>query len=82
MQKHTKLLAHIAPEKAAAVAVEQEKLRHSKHNAMQKKLMDTYGDHYDSGILNRAARITDESIRKPTWKSAAKKQPCTDKEER
>ncbi len=82
LQKHTKLLARITLEKAAAVAVEQEKLRHSQQNAMQKKLMDTYGNHYDSSILNHAARITDESIRKHTREHAVKMQPCIGQEER
>ncbi len=49
---------------------------------MQKKLMDTYGNHYDSSILNHAARITDESIRKLTREPAVKMEPCLDKEER
>lgn len=82
LQKYKKLLARVAQENAATVAVEQEKLRHMQQDAMQKKIMDTYGNHYDSGILNHAIRITDESIRKHTRKSAVKMQHCMDNEDR
>ncbi len=82
LQKHMKLMARVAQENAAGVAAEQEKLQHMQQDAMQKKLIDTYGNNYDSGILNHAIRITDENIRKHTRKPAVKMQPCMDKEER
>lgn len=63
LQKHAKLLARVTQENAAPVAVEQEKLQHTQQDAMQKKLMDTYGSHHDRGILNHAIRIADEGIR-------------------
>lgn len=82
LQKHAKLLARVTQENAATVAIEQGKLRHMQHDTMQKKLMDTYGSHYDSGILNHAIRITNASIRKHTRKSAVKMQHCMDNEDR
>lgn len=82
LQKHAKLLARIIQENATPVAVEQEKLQHTQQDAMQKKLMDTYGNHYDSSILNHAIKITDESIRKRTRESHVKMQPYIGIEDR
>ncbi len=82
LQKHIKLLARVTPENIVDVTVEQEKLRLAQQDAIQEKLMDTYGDHYDSSIFNHAIRITDESIRKHTRKPAVKMQLCMDKQER
>ncbi len=82
LQKHMKLLDRVTQENAAAVAIDQEKSRYAQQDTMQKKLIDTYGDHYDSSILNHAVRITDESIRKHTREPVVKMRPCMDKEER
>ncbi len=82
LQKHTKLLARVVPENTVAVTAEQEKLQLVQQDAIQKKLIDTYGDRYDSSILNHAIRITGESIRKHTREPAVKMQPRIDKEER
>lgn len=82
LQKHMKLFARVTQENTTPVAVEQEKLQHTQPDAMQKKLMDTYGNHYDSGILNHAIRITEESIRKRTRESHVKVQPYIGIEDR
>ncbi len=82
LEKHMKPLAHVVPENAVAVTTEREKLQIVQQDAIQKKLIDTYGDRYDSSILNHTIRITGESIRKHTGKSAVKLHPCMDKEER
>ncbi len=82
LQKHMKLLAHVVPKNAVAVTAEREKLQLVQRDAIQKKLINTYGDHYDSTIFNHAIRITDESIRKHTRKPAVKMQLCMDKQER
>lgn len=82
LQKHMKLLDRVTQENAAAVAIDQEKSRYAQQDTMQKTLIDTYGDHYNSSILNHAVRITDESIRKHTREPVVKMQPCMGKEER
>ncbi len=82
LQKHMKLLARVVPANAVAVTTEREKLQLVHQDTIQKKLINTYGDHYDSTIFNHAIRITDESISKHTRKPAVKMQPCMDKVER
>ncbi len=82
LQRHIKLLTRVTPENVVNVIAEQEKLHLTQQDTTQEKLINTYGNRYDSSILNHATRITDENIRKHTWKPAAKPQPCTDKEER
>lgn len=82
LQKHAKLLARVISENAVTVTAEQEKLQLVQINASQKKLMDTYGNHYDNSILNHAIRITDESVRKRTRESHVKMQPYIDIEDR
>jgi len=82
LQKHAKLLARVTLDNATDVAVGQERMQHAQQNARQKKLIDTYGTHYNSSILNHTIRITDKRIRKRTRESHVKMQPCMGIEDR